>query len=175
MQLSHAFRLRSPRLTPPLTTGRIFAAAGTQSRDLSTTQSRVDSHLSNLQSIIHERSLQSQSVKQGSTYLDPLWIPRLHKLKRPEARSLIPALTADNSLGFLPASGQAPGKTSLSYYMMQQKHLHPEKVLLVRVGEFYEAYGVDALMLIEHCGLNPMGMYSVINKPFYRLLTYLLL
>ena len=30
-------------------------------------------------------------------------------------------------------------------------------LLLVRVGDFYEAFGVDAVMLVEHAGLNPMG------------------
>jgi DNA mismatch repair ATPase MutS len=25
------------------------------------------------------------------------------------------------------------------------------------VGEFYETYGVDAIMLVNYCGLNPMG------------------
>jgi len=25
------------------------------------------------------------------------------------------------------------------------------------VGDFYEAFGVDAVMLVEHAGLNPMG------------------
>jgi len=29
--------------------------------------------------------------------------------------------------------------------------------LLVQVGKFYEACGVDAVMLVEHCGLNFMG------------------
>lgn len=28
---------------------------------------------------------------------------------------------------------------------------------LVRVGDFYEAFGVDAVLLVEHAGLNPMG------------------
>jgi DNA mismatch repair ATPase MutS len=28
---------------------------------------------------------------------------------------------------------------------------------LTRVGDFYEAFGVDAALLVEHCGLNPMG------------------
>lgn len=30
-------------------------------------------------------------------------------------------------------------------------------MLLVRVGDFYEAFGHDAVMLVEHSGLNPMG------------------
>ena len=37
------------------------------------------------------------------------------------------------------------------------KWAHPEMLLLVRVGDFYEAFGVDAVMLVEHAGLNPMG------------------
>lgn len=31
------------------------------------------------------------------------------------------------------------------------------QVLLTRVGEFYETYGVDAVMLMQHAGLNQMG------------------
>ena len=27
----------------------------------------------------------------------------------------------------------------------------------LQVGEFYEAFGLDALMLVQHAGLNPMG------------------
>lgn len=27
----------------------------------------------------------------------------------------------------------------------------------MRVGDFYEAFGADAIMLVEHAGLNPMG------------------
>jgi hypothetical protein len=31
------------------------------------------------------------------------------------------------------------------------------QVCLVRVGDFYEAFGADAVLLVEHAGLNPMG------------------
>lgn len=31
------------------------------------------------------------------------------------------------------------------------------QVLLTRVGEFYETYGVDAVMMMQHAGLNKMG------------------
>lgn len=30
-------------------------------------------------------------------------------------------------------------------------------MLLTRVGEFYETYGVDAVMMMQHAGLNRMG------------------
>mmetsp|Transcript_27161 Transcript_27161/g.45877 ORF Transcript_27161/g.45877 Transcript_27161/m.45877 type:complete len:194 (-) Transcript_27161:287-868(-) len=136
--------------------------SGTHNWRTTTVKSRIDNHLSDLCSRIEELSLKRRSERSPPTFLSPVWLPRLESLKRPEARSLILELTAENSLGFVPANGQAPGKSSLSYYVMQQKCLHPAKVLLVRVGEFYEAYGVDALMLMEHCGLNPMGEYSSI-------------
>ena len=38
-------------------------------------------------------------------------------------------------------------------------------MLLVRVGEFYEAFGIDAVMLVEHAGLNPMGTRARAGTP----------
>ena len=38
-----------------------------------------------------------------------------------------------------------------------EKEVHADKVLLIRCGDFYEAYGLDALLLVEHAGLNPMA------------------
>ena len=49
------------------------------------------------------------------------------------------------------------GKKTLLLETLEWKLQHPTKVLLVRVGEFYEAWGIDATLLVEHCGLNPMG------------------
>ena len=60
-----------------------------------------------------------------------------------------------NPLGW----GASPSrrKGTLHDFVCRQKEAHPDKVLLVRVGEFYEAFGLDAILLVEHCGLNPMG------------------
>ncbi|CAM9620725.1 unnamed protein product [Sphacelaria rigidula] len=38
-----------------------------------------------------------------------------------------------------------------------QSHIFTQQVLLTRVGEFYETYGVDAVMMMQHAGLNKMG------------------
>ena len=46
---------------------------------------------------------------------------------------------------------------SLQEFVLEVKKTHPGKVALVRVGEFYETWGFDAVMLVEYCGLNPMG------------------
>jgi hypothetical protein len=48
-------------------------------------------------------------------------------------------------------------KGSLLSYVRDQKTKYRDSIILTRVGEFYETYGVDAIMLVEHCGLNPMG------------------
>lgn len=42
-------------------------------------------------------------------------------------------------------------------YFLQTKLAHPTKVILCRVGEFYETLGIDAILLVQHAGLNPMG------------------
>lgn len=31
-------------------------------------------------------------------------------------------------------------------------------VWLMQVGEFYETMGIDAVLLVQHAGLNPMGV-----------------
>jgi hypothetical protein len=50
-----------------------------------------------------------------------------------------------------------PSSTSLLSYVRTNKASHTDAILLIRVGDFYESYGIDAIMLVEHCGLNPMG------------------
>jgi len=42
-------------------------------------------------------------------------------------------------------------------YFLETKLEHPKKVILVRCGEFYETIGIDAVLLVQHAGLNPMG------------------
>ncbi|KAF3673355.1 hypothetical protein FXO38_05654, partial [Capsicum annuum] len=41
--------------------------------------------------------------------------------------------------------------------MLQFKSKFPREVLLCRVGDFYEAIGFDACILVEYAGLNPFG------------------
>ncbi|KAI3431602.1 hypothetical protein D9Q98_004652 [Chlorella vulgaris] len=50
--------------------------------------------------------------------------------------------------------GQRP---PLYTFFHSVKKQHPKAVALVRVGEFYEGCGIDAVLLVQHAGLNPMG------------------
>ena len=52
-------------------------------------------------------------------------------------------------------------RLTLYDYALEVKQTHPKKVLLIRVGEFYEALGFDAVLLVMHAGLNPMGTTGV--------------
>jgi hypothetical protein len=52
-------------------------------------------------------------------------------------------------------------RATLYDYALDVKRAHPRKVTLIRVGEFYEALGFDAVLLVMHAGLNPMGTAGV--------------
>jgi len=91
----------------------------------------------------------------------------LEALEKPAARNLVEQLIPGNALGYdqnsskrvlSRSSKSAPVKSgSLLHFITEQKRLHPTKILLVRVGDFYETYGLDAVLLVEYVGLAPMG------------------
>ncbi|XP_026192993.1 uncharacterized protein LOC34618243 [Cyclospora cayetanensis] len=95
----------------------------------------------------HER------VSSGAPLVSSVFLSRLARLGRPLAKRLLPQLSFSNPL-MLP---EGVGMTALMQFVEKQKVLHKDHVILTQVGDFYEAYGVDAVMLVEFCGLNPMG------------------
>ncbi|KAL3915457.1 MAG: hypothetical protein SGILL_005645 [Bacillariaceae sp.] len=114
--------------------------------------------------------------------LDPYWKQPLLELSRPVARDLLVQLnTAICPVAFDPEASPKrssamfattttphPSRTSPSAstagrkgtflaFVRQQKETYPQCVMLVRCGDFYETYGTDAILLMEHVGLNSMG------------------
>ena len=86
--------------------------------------------------------------------------------ERPTARAMLAALKMDDPIGVdTTKRGASRSKGSLMEFVYAVKRAHPTKVALVRVGEFYEAWGFDAVHLVEHCGLNPMGGVSPDTVP----------
>jgi len=87
------------------------------------------------------------------------------EVSRPSAKALYNKLDTSNPLGFPGASlavAKKPGafdqsKLKINDLACLWKQENPDKVILVRVGDFYETWGIDAVMLVEHAGLNPMG------------------
>jgi DNA mismatch repair ATPase MutS len=113
-----------------------------------------------------------QSIDNNEVSLDHLnvakseipayWVDQLSKIERSQAKSLISQLTPSNMLGFDPGSTSTElkgpfRKGGLLGFALQQKKDHSNKVILMRNGDFYETWGIDSIMLINYCGLNPMG------------------
>ena len=78
---------------------------------------------------------------------------------------MIPKLNRENPLGYngaknVDAVSSTKSRSSAARVVdlaCSWKLNHPECVLLVRMGDFYEAWGIDAVMLVQYAGLNPMG------------------
>ncbi|PFH37503.1 hypothetical protein BESB_039610 [Besnoitia besnoiti] len=96
----------------------------------------------------------------------PVFLARLPLFSRPASRRLLSFLSFDNP-SMVPESPHMP---PLLVFVREQKRLRPDKVLIIQasalplnhmqkraVGDFFEAYGLDAVLLVEYCGLNPMG------------------
>eukprot|EP00887_Chlorella_sp_A99_P001624 scaffold8.g1624.t1 len=93
------------------------------------------------------------------------WEGVLECVDKATAKKLTQFLDLTQPLGLRVPEG-APGATAagskprtrvpLFAFYQKEKQQHPYSVLLVRVGEFYESVGTDAVLLVQHAGLNPM-------------------
>ena len=99
----------------------------------------------------------------------PYWQARLDLLSHPSAIRMATDLDPHEPLGIGPA--EQPfwkgfkhtygSKDSNIDFLLRIKNQHPEKIVLVQIGEFYETWGIDSVFLVEHCGLNRMGRRGV--------------
>ncbi|XP_020222408.1 DNA mismatch repair protein MSH1, mitochondrial [Cajanus cajan] len=86
------------------------------------------------------------------------WKERLQMCRKFSTVQLIERLEYSNLLGLdsnLKNGSLKEG--TLNWEMLQFKSKFPRQVLLCRVGDFYEAWGIDACILVEYAGLNPFG------------------
>jgi hypothetical protein len=95
------------------------------------------------------KELESEGSK-----IDPYWIPHLKRVELSSAQKLILNLNKASPLGYV--KPLQPIKSPLVLEIEQWKEEHPDKVILTRCGDFYECYGIDAIMLIAFAGLNAM-------------------
>ena len=102
-------------------------------------------------------------LKVTHTKVNPYWITKLEKLEKLDRnlsviQNLIRQLTPENELGFVQASGKTiANQGTLVEFATNEKAFHKDRVILLRSGEFYETFGIDSIMMIAYCGLNPMG------------------
>ncbi|KAL3507486.1 hypothetical protein ACH5RR_032868, partial [Cinchona calisaya] len=86
------------------------------------------------------------------------WKEKMQMCTKPSSVSLVKRLAYGNLLGVdsnLKNGSLKEG--NLNWEMLQFKSKFPREVLLCRVGDFYEAIGIDACILVEYAGLNPFG------------------
>ncbi|XP_012575564.1 DNA mismatch repair protein MSH1, mitochondrial-like isoform X1 [Cicer arietinum] len=78
--------------------------------------------------------------------------------KKPSTVHLIERLDYSNLLGMDCNLKNGSLKEEILYLeMLQFKSKFPRQILLGRVGDFYEAVGIDACILVEYAGSNPFG------------------
>ena len=117
----------------------------------------------------HEENVEKLFSNPQSSQLDPYWKEPLLQLSRPIARDLVKQLNSELCpMAFDPdmtAEGPAKKKTvtgdkrtGFLGYCRDQKDIYKKHLVLVRCGDFYETFGVDAILMVEHVGLNPMGL-----------------
>ncbi|KAF6144424.1 hypothetical protein GIB67_024651 [Kingdonia uniflora] len=86
------------------------------------------------------------------------WKERMELFKKPISVELVKRLSYTNLLGLdVSLKSGTLKEGTLNWEILQFKSRFPREVLLCRVGEFYEAIGIDACVLVEHAGLNPFG------------------
>jgi hypothetical protein len=111
-----------------------------------------------------------KSLFEQTSLVDPYWMEPLLSLTKPSSRSLVVQLQSNCPIGYDPTatpiflsprnatSNIKPKKeTPLLSLIRSQKDALSDAIILTRVGDFYESYGIDAILLVEHAGLNPMA------------------
>ncbi|XVF66386.1 hypothetical protein PTKIN_Ptkin10aG0031700 [Pterospermum kingtungense] len=86
------------------------------------------------------------------------WKERLELCHKPSTLNLVKRLVYSNLLGVdVNLKNGSLKEGTLNSEILQFKSKFPREVLLCRVGDFYEAIGIDACILVEYAGLNPFG------------------
>lgn len=137
---------------------------------------RFSSAASSTSPVLSETNQQShdqlvESLFGHGSQIDPYWKEPLLQLSKSTSRALLNQLdpkicpmgsdpTASPKGGLSsssPTTSTAGKKGTFLAYCRRQKELYPHCVLLVRCGDFYETFGLDAILLVEHVGLNSMA------------------
>uniref|UniRef100_A0A2P2IS97 DNA mismatch repair protein MutS-like N-terminal domain-containing protein n=1 Tax=Rhizophora mucronata TaxID=61149 RepID=A0A2P2IS97_RHIMU len=94
------------------------------------------------------------------------WKERLQQCRKPSTIQLVKRLIYANLLGLdVSLKNGSLKEGNLNWEILQFKSQFPREILLCRVGDFYEAIGIDACFLVEYAGLNPFGGQRVDSIP----------
>ena len=103
-------------------------------------------------------------LKLPGSMINEYWMKELLKISTFKACDIIQQLVSTNALGY-----NYTGKQALVELALQAKTEYPDKLILIRNGDFYETFGIDAIMLIgKKC------MYIIWMKFVYLSIIYML-
>ena len=133
---------------------------------ISNTGTTVSSHQQTVDSLFDTKS----------SKLHPYWKDAILQVAKPSAQNLVLQLNAQTCpAGFDPlaspnrkstaGTSEAGKKGSLLHYVRQQKVKYHDCIILTRVGEFYETFGMDAVLLVEVCE-NDFSLVRLIPHRF---------
>lgn len=120
---------------------------------------------------VHEMSSSTLEEETGAGFDAEFWreqIQTFNAASKPSTRNMIARLDESDPLGVdltlrgASSRGKSTARRMTLYdYAVTVKARHPRKISLIRVGDFYECLGYDAVMLVLFAGLNPMGISGV--------------
>jgi len=102
-----------------------------------------------------------------------LWWQRLEHLKHPTTVRLAKTLDRETNWGFSPCNLPKGFASRISDTIVRHKETCPTHIVFVRSGNFYTAYGIDAVLCMEYANLNPTGMGCRVGAPVKTIQTYL--
>lgn len=128
--------------------------------------------------LTHEQMVDFLCNQPGSK-VDEFWREPLNRVNRPVARDLFQQLDpSECPMAFDPTASPKRQRTAVSTtstagkkgsflaFCREQKELYPQCIILTRMGDFYETFGLDAILLVEHASLNPMGGKAKAGCPY---------
>jgi len=158
---------RAPRASP--TTSLAKAKLFTFHRAFVARSSSIvkSSSLSDDENVARANAAADERAREASAYWNTE-IARVDASARARAKAMMMRIDERDVLGVdttqrgvRTRKNKENGRMTLYDYATTVKARHERKVLLMRVGDFYEGLGYDAAMLVMHAGLNPMGMSGV--------------
>jgi predicted GIY-YIG superfamily endonuclease len=101
-----------------------------------------------------------------------LW-EKLKQLKHPNAKTIEKSLDDKFPWGFDAQNPPKGFRANVIERLIDCKKRNPTHIVLVKSGNFFCTYGIDAVLCVEYANLNPMSMGCRVGAPVKTIQTYL--
>lgn len=98
---------------------------------------------------------------------------KLKQLKHPNSKKIEKLLDDKFPWGFDEQNPPKGFRASVIKNIINCKKIYPTHIVLVKSGNFFCTYGIDAVLCVEYANLNPMSMGCRVGAPVKTIQTYL--